>query len=228
MRRPGNRSGWLGHRVPANGGTGMTEREIIDQWIKQKEKDIDWFGSANKQERERQTVAAYLKCLGIPFEQSELLSVATNFPDVCFRDAHFEIKEIPDFGRKRHGKLKEDLKILKKAKKLQELAGLIEPYNSINLTMAGVADKIQPVLAKLAIKYPADQRNATDLLIYFNLRSVSVSDSLRGVLHNPISAGGWRSVSVVGNSWSFVFHASPRAPAFIRGGNLIRCRECWG
>lgn len=204
----------------------MNDREILDGMIKHKERSIAFFESIAKPERERQTAAALLKCLGIQFEPKEIESISGQFPDIRFRKSEFEIKEMQDSERKRHDELKADLASLKKATSLAD-PDLIERYSPLDLTVSGLAELIAPLLDELTAKYPIAQRSTTGLLVYCNLSSVSIEDSpARSIMKIE---GGWQSVAVVGNGWAYVFHASALAPAFIRLhlGRLIHNDKGW-
>lgn len=72
------------------------------------EASVAYFSVGNKSESDWQTVTDLLLNLGVPFQESDLQWIAQgqNPPDVRFRDAAFEIKEILDEGRRRHAEYK--------------------------------------------------------------------------------------------------------------------------
>jgi hypothetical protein len=74
------------------------------------EKSIEYFSAKNKQERERWVCTEFIKNLGIAFDETEVLSPNDDPPDVTFRDARFEIKEVLDPGRRRHAEYKASLR----------------------------------------------------------------------------------------------------------------------
>ena len=76
--------------------------EIICDLIRHKEATIAWFGQTGKQERERFLLRGFLRGLEISFDLREIKSVNGEFPDIEFRGAEFEIKEMLDPDRRRH------------------------------------------------------------------------------------------------------------------------------
>src|SRR2546430_12173919 len=63
---------------------------------------VDLLGSARKQERERRTCAAFLRCAGIDFTVDQIVSSTTEPPDVVFGQALFEITIVLPVGRRIH------------------------------------------------------------------------------------------------------------------------------
>ena len=55
----------------------------------------------NKVERELSVSRAFLRTIGVTFEESELISAKCEPPDVIFREAKFEIMELLEPNRKR-------------------------------------------------------------------------------------------------------------------------------
>lgn len=185
--------------------------EIICEMIRHKEAAIAWFGQSGKQERERFILRAFLRCLELSFNLLEIKSLNGEFPDVEFQGAEFEIKEMLDPDRRRHDEYKQGLE---KLKKIKNISDLIEPYRPVFVTFHEVGQRIQPVLEDLCRKYPENQRVSTNLLIYCNLQDVMV-DTKKEWVPITLDSMGWRSVSVVGSSWCYVFDSSTEAPQFI-------------
>src|ERR1700675_5145950 len=79
--------------------------------------------SANKAQRERDTVADFLKNLGHRFRRADLKSTpdGQDPPDVSFRRAAFEVKEELNPGRKRGDEYKARLEEARRAKTHKEL-----------------------------------------------------------------------------------------------------------
>ena len=200
----------------------MKDDEIICEVIRHKEATIAWFGQTGKQERERFILRGFLRCLEITFELQEIKSVKDEFPDVEFHGAEFEIKEMLDPDRRRHDEYKDALKKLKKTK---NISSQIQPYQPVFVTFNEVGQRIEPVLNDLCRKYPENQRASTNLLIYFNLQDVMLDKKTWEPI--TLNSKGWRSVSVVGSSWCYVFAASMEAPQFITE-NVSRFRQKTG
>ncbi len=196
--------------------------EIICELIRHKEATIAWFGQTGKQERERFILRGFLRCLELNFDVREIKSVNADFPDVEFRGAEFEIKEMLDPDRRRHDEYKEALEKLKKTK---NISSQIQPYHPVFVTFHEVGQRIEPVLNDLCHKYPESQRASTNLLIYFNLQDVMLDKKTWGP--TTLDSKRWRSVSVVGSSWCSVLGSSMEAPQFI-AENVSRFREKTG
>jgi hypothetical protein len=60
------------------------------------------LSNSNKPERERRVVRAYLRCLGIPFTDEEIVASPNEPIDVRFRFARFQIRDI--VGNRLRGK----------------------------------------------------------------------------------------------------------------------------
>lgn len=79
---------------------GMTHEEFEALWLEslsdQAADTVDLLGNARKQEREKRTCAAFLRCAGINFNADLIISSTTEPPDVLFNSAHFEITIVLD------------------------------------------------------------------------------------------------------------------------------------
>lgn len=197
----------------------MTDDEIICELIRQREATIAWFGQSGKQERERFILKAFLRCLALS-DLLEIKSINGAFPDCEFQGSEFEIKEMLDPDWRRHDKYKKGLEELKKIKKLRDL---IKPYRPAFVTFHEVGQRIGQVLDDLCRKYPEHQRASTNLLVYFNLQDVML-DTKKEWVPSILDSRSWRSVSVVGSSWCYVFGSSTKAPQFITE-NVGRFRQ---
>jgi hypothetical protein len=162
------------------------------------------------------------------FSSKEVHSIPINdrFPDIEFRGAKFEIKEMMDPNRRRHDELKRDLEKLKQIK--TTVRDLIEPYSPKFVTFPEVSQKITPVLDHLCSKYPERQRADANLLIYFNLQEI-ILDKKGKWTPIGLDRQGWQSVSVVSSSWCYVFDSSADAPQFIvkNGGKFCQKTGIW-
>lgn len=194
----------------------MTDDEYIESVRKEREELVKFFSSENRAEREIWVANEFLTNLGISFTHSELVHVKDDPPDVNFKDAKFEIKEILDPGRKRHAEFKESLEKAKNAKGPQEL---IEHYSPKDIIYTEIYDLILAAVVKYAAKYPLQVRNKLDLLFYVNLEDV------HGYIESPLppqhklETFGFRSVSFVMGPLSGVLMASDDAPSFLALGS---------
>jgi hypothetical protein len=177
------------------------------------EESVRFFSPQNKSERECWVVREFLDNLGVPSTESELRPVTDDPPDVRFREANFEIKEILDQGRKRHKEYKD---ALQKARAATDPSDLIERFTLRDVSLTEVCDLILADATAIENKYPADVRLQLDLLFYVNLEGVF------GLTENPfprvdaLASLGWRSVSFVKGFLSCVLCATRHAPDFIQ------------
>jgi len=67
------------------------EAQWLDALRADAEDTVDLLSSRRKQERERRTCAAFLRCAGIAFEPGQVIASVTEPPDVIFDQARFGI-----------------------------------------------------------------------------------------------------------------------------------------
>lgn len=188
------------------------DAKAISELIRYKKATIKWLGQSGREGRERFVLRAFLRCLKIKFNATKIKSIKGRFPDVEFRNAEFEIKEMLDPNRKRHQEYKNALEKLKTVRKFKDL---VKPYRPNYVTFDEVAHRIERKLGDLCRKYPENQRSKTNLLIYFNLQGVML-DTKEPWVPVTLKRKGWQSVSVVGSSWCYIFDASNEAPMFLK------------
>ena len=191
----------------------MTDDEYIQTIIKAREESVRFFSSASKSERELWVAKEFLDNLGVDFLDSELAVPESDPPDVVFRGALFEIKEIMDQGRRRHAEFKDSLETARAATSIDEL---LEQYTPRDITYTEVYALVLERASKLAAsKYPLAVRQDLDLLFYVNLEDV------HGFVGSPLPAQqtirtlGWRSVSFLMGYISCVIVAQPNAPDLL-------------
>jgi hypothetical protein len=140
-------------------------------------------------------------------------SSANEPPDVCFRTARFEVKEILDPGRERHREYKEALvEALANGVVSNEQIG----YSPKDITPVCVGELIQARLAELANHYAPAVKANLDALLYVNLTEYWLTV---GPMPQPqtFAQYGWRSVSAVyGGRHALFFDAATSAPEFLR------------
>lgn len=174
--------------------------------------DDDRFARAFKSWREWNVAVEFLTNLHLGADDSEVCSLERDPPDVVFRDANFEIKEILDPGRRRHDEVKAAR--LRLAVKGRRPPAEMYTVEDLTPTDAGIL-----VLAELnrldKNRYLFGQRETIDLLFYINKLKHWFED---GPMPSPqpFEDYGWRSVSaVVDTQQSLVFHSRLDAPAFL-------------
>ena len=193
----------------------MTDEEYLIAVRKAREESVHFFASDKRAEREMWVANEFLSNLGIQFEQSEIVHVTDDPPDVRFRGAEFEIKEILDEGRRRHADYKASLERANAATSPSEL---LEHYTPRDITYTEVCALVEARCMELAAKYSPDARSQMDLLFYIDLEDV------HGYVKTPLpspdqwSPLGFRSVSLVMGRLSGVLMARTSAPDFLKDG----------
>jgi hypothetical protein len=191
----------------------MTDEEYLKAQQKALAESVEFFRSSNKTERERWVVREFLTNLGLSFDDPEIQSPTSDPPDVIFRDANFEIKEILSEGRRRHEEYKGGLE---KALAATSPADLIETYTPRDVTIFNVCAGVYVESKKLAeLKYPVNTRKSIDLLFYVNLTDVSGLQETPFPDLIPIDVLGWRSVSFLMGHRSCVLSVAQSAPSFL-------------
>ncbi|BCB26998.1 hypothetical protein SKTS_18840 [Sulfurimicrobium lacus] len=196
-------------------GDEMTDEEYLAAVRKAREESVRFFSSGNRGERELWVAKEFLTNLGLEFQYSELIHVKDDPPDVRFREAEFEIKEILDPGRRRHAEYKASLETANAATTPSEL---LEPATPKDITYGEIYVLIEEQVKKLCFKYGPSERAKMDLLFYVNLEDVY------GYVATPLPSPaclrplGFRSVSLVMGRFSGVLIASETAPEFLRNG----------
>ena len=79
----------------------MTDDEYLEAQRKARAESVEYFSAAKKPEREQWVVRTFLTNLGITYTTTEVIE-GEDPPDVQFRSANFEVKEVLDSGRRRH------------------------------------------------------------------------------------------------------------------------------
>jgi hypothetical protein len=176
---------------------------------------VAFFSSGNKGPIERWSFTEFLRNLGLAFQSDEITvtSPGQDPPDIVFRHASFEVKEILDPNRRRHDEYKQ---ALSKAIAANDPLELFENADVEDITPLEIATLILSQLKEdLADKYERRFRASLNLLFYVNL----VHHSLKaGPMPNPadFSNLGWRSVSVLIGWGALVYFADSYAPEFLR------------
>jgi hypothetical protein len=168
------------------------------------------FSNAQKPVRELWVAKRFLRAAKIRYRAAEVTQ-GDEPDDVRFRDAHFQVKEIFDSGRRRTDEIKALIETVIKAKDRSEL---LTPWHLTNISFSDVASVCYEYADKLVLeaKYGIREQAGIDLLFYFNWANHCVDEPL----DVPAKAIGFRSLSIVSNEYSVVASANDTAPAFLR------------
>lgn len=174
---------------------------------------IAFWSPDKKVERETWVVKTLLGHLAVEYSDSEVRPEPNEPPDINFRDARFEIKEMLDPDRRRHDEYR---KKLEKAKSARSALDLMEQYTPQDLTYREIGERVTRILQDASERYAPKAIEKLDMLIYVNLlrRIVDMTSPIPDAsLFAPF---GWRSVSVVKSSSACVLYARADAPSFLR------------
>lgn len=190
----------------------MTDDEYIKQQIKALEESVAYYRPGNQAELDSWVVGSFLENCGIEYESSEIVVPDADPPDVRFRLADFEVKEILDPGRKRHAEYKA---ALAKAQKATDLSELSESYTPVDLKLSELLTKLETKCEELRCRYAPDVKRHLDLLVYVNLQHIERIIPDIPLASQVLESSGWRSISFVKGHLSGVVCAAADAPNWL-------------
>jgi len=185
---------------------------MLREHIESLEASVRYYSPQNKAERERWVAQAFLQNLGVVHDPAEVLPSPSDPPDILFRGARIEIKEIIDPGRRRHAEYKAELE---KARGASSIFDMIEPFKPGEISITEVFNKCLSSMEALAARHPIAVRQHLDLLFYVNLRHVTRLTEEPFPDIAPMVSHGWRSVSFLKGHRGCCFFAAPGTPEFI-------------
>jgi len=191
----------------------MCDEDYLEERRKALEESVAFFSPERKMERENWVVDAFLKNLGVEFSPSELVSEPDEPPDVRFRDAQFELKELMDPGRRRHQEYRD---ALAKAQSATDPSELLEPFTPRDATPSEIYAAVFEAASALLRKYPPATCANLDLLFYINYEDVMGLTEVPFPDVAALRAQPWRSVSFIIGHRACVLVAQPHAPSFVR------------
>ncbi len=190
------------------------EQKYIDGLIAYTEDTLRFLSNQDKAKRERMVCAAFLRCLGVQFSKEDLISPRDDPPDVKFKEARFEVRELLDEGRTRGREFKERCAILKKERNLSDSS---LPNNTPTpISYASLFEAINSALSKKANLYRMRGCASIDALLYINMGSSFLDIATAIPDFTSLILQGWRSVSFVFISYSHVIFANNSAPDFLK------------
>lgn len=190
----------------------MTDEDFIEDRQKALLASIEYFSSENKSEREKWVCNEFLTNLRFNFSDSEIVPVEDDPPDIIFREAAFEIKEILDNGRRRHDEYKN---AYKKSLEFTKPGDFLTQYSPLDIKPAEIGILILSKMGDLSKHYAPTTRSKIDLLFYINLQDYFIKD---GPMPNKLKFDtfGWRSISALFGFEALVFFTAQDAPQFLR------------
>jgi len=163
----------------------------------------------NKPKREKWVVSRLLEVLHIPFENEELI-VGDEPVDIAFQSARFQIKELQEKDYKRGVELNNHKKLIDQAQSPEDLVKFYTPWS---ISWKDIVFKIEEELKRYSKHYGSNERISLDFLFYYNFFNSKILGPFKEDLTN---GEGFRSVSLVTNSYCGVLYAVPSAPDFLR------------
>lgn len=192
----------------------MDEAEILKKIRADAREDMQFHSNAGKAERERWVVGDFLRVLDLTFSSDELISPNQHSPvDVVFRDAQFQVKEIPDPAIRRGALIRETFIAVSKAARLEEI---ILPFTESDTpAVTRIYDLVRERAEELARsgKYSKDIASL-DLIFYVTRTHAGLIQS-HEIHESDFALLGWRSVSCLAGNHAAVLFASKRAPLFM-------------
>lgn len=194
----------------------MSDEDYLESRRKAIAESVEFFAPENKGQREIWVANAFLENLNVPLAESELVLVHDDPPDVFFRDAQFEIKEVMDPGRRRHTEYKDAQKKAHTAKSPEDL---LTPFTPRDIALSDLYQLVVVNSNEHAQKYATSFCRTLDLLFYVNLQNVM------GLIEKPVpnftalQSHPWRSVSFVMGRRACVLAVSSDAPGFLRSAH---------
>ena len=173
---------------------------------------VAFFAPESKHDRELWDCREFVLNLNLLAKDEEFVAQKDDPPDVVFRGARFESKEIMDLGRRRHQEYRD---ALERAELATDPAELLQHYTPVDLSPAEIGDLVERELAGLRSRYEPTLMHSLDLLFYVNLKNHHLR---AGPMPSDFRfAGfGWRSVSAFIGWGALVFYAALNAPEFVR------------
>ena len=194
-----------------NSTTRMSDQEFLEDRRHALRESVKYFSAKNKPERERWVCDEFIQNLGFSFNETEVIAVEDEPPDVVFRDCRFEIKELLDPGRRRHAEYKASLQ---KALEVTDPQDLLKQFSPQDITPTQIGDRILTELEALKNHYATGARRNLDILFYVNLQDhfLKVGPMPSALEFAPY---GWRSVSAVMGWGGLVLFSASDAPSLL-------------
>lgn len=174
------------------------------------------LSNSMKPERERMVVRAYLRCLGIPFADDEIVASTDEPVDVLFRSAQFQIRDI--VGNRLRGK--EWAEREQRYQAAQSMSDVMDPYTpSAAIPFDRAAKMVADALAGKAQRYAPASTAGLDALVYVDLANSHLwplEPRPASAVTDELNRQGWRSVSMLSLPYGAVLTASPNAPEFLK------------
>ncbi len=185
------------------------------------------LSNESKPDREQLVCRAFLRAIGVAFEEIEIFAPSTEPVDVTFRDARFQIREILDENRRRGDEYRMKEVRYQEARRIEDV---MVPWRSpVRMSFDELTALTAAALEAKVAKYRSG-RAELDALAYIDLADPPRfldpdSPAKESAL---LEAQGWRSVSILFPPYGIVVTATSTAPQFIRTRlhkTLMECKD---
>ena len=190
----------------------MCKTEYLEKLRNHASDTREFLGNKMKPERERSVCRAFLRTVGIPFKDDELVAPTDEPADVSFRTARFQIREILEPDRKRGDDWKRREKKYSEANSFDDVMESYKPPTSV--VLAELVPKIVDALSEKAQKYGTGC-NDIDALVYVNLRDHFLAADSDVPHLDKLKLQGWRSVSFLFPPYGIILFTGSEAPDFL-------------
>lgn len=181
------------------------------------------FSNPRKSERERRVVRALLRCLGVAFEDSEIVAGGEEPVDIEFRAARFQIRDIVG-GRKRGKEWVERERLYQGA---EIMADVMTPFtHSTAVSLDRAAEMVADALTEKSRRYGPRVCGTLDAVTYLDLGNSHLYPTEPQDAPDALAElrrQGWRSVSMLALPYGVVLAANTEAPDFLR----VRLGSAW-
>ncbi|MCE9549411.1 MAG: DUF1780 domain-containing protein [Betaproteobacteria bacterium] len=188
------------------------DRKFLENLIAHAAETRVFLGNKMKPERERAVCRAFLRAIGVLFDENELVAPTIEPTDVAFRDARFQVRDLLR-GRKRGDDWKDKKGQYDQA---QSIADLVERYSPpVPVSLASLVPEVTEALSEKAAKYSTGC-SGLDALIYVDLRDAFLEANSPMPDTAELEHQGWRSVSLFFSPYGATLFAGGHAPSFLR------------
>ena len=201
----------------------IRDQEYLNKLAEHAKDTSRLFSNLMKPEREGMVCRTFLRCLGVAFDEGELISQPGEPIDVGFRDTRFQIIEVLEEGRRRSDEWRERERKYREARLMDDV---LEPYReAVPVSLGEIVQLLSERLEDKGKKYAGED---IDVLAYVNFGDEYLDPNSAWPDVQPVQQYGWRSVSFVFPPYSVVLHARAAAPDFLRStvGQLVnKCND---
>jgi hypothetical protein len=193
----------------------LTDKEYLEKHRNFATEVRRFLSNKMKPERERSVCRAFLRTLGMPFKDSEVIAPANEPVDVMFREARFQVKDILEPDHRRGDILEKKQRKYETATSIDDAIETDPPPMPVSVELNALIPEVTAALSEKAKRYGVTCKDL-DILIYLDLRKRFLSAESAVPNVESLKAQGWRSVSLLFPPYGVVLFAKPEAPDFLK------------